>query len=177
MTCTGDNHATKFNEAIRGVNLGSYMVLEPWITSSLFYQFLGQPEGKVGMDSYSFCEVLGGEEANRQLRNHWETWVTEDLIVQLKESGAVNSLRLQVPIGDFQFIPYGPYLNGCWYGGLDYVDKVLDWAYSNGLNVLLDVHAMKDSQNGFDNSGQSLGFQWTTQIGYEYAPATSFEHW
>ena len=31
------------------------------------------------------------------------TWIE-----QLKESGAVNSLRL--PIGDFQFIPYGPYL-------------------------------------------------------------------
>jgi len=68
-------------------------------------------------------------------------------------------------------------LNGCWDGGLEYVDKVLDWAYSNGLSVLLDVHAMKDSQNGFDNSGQSLGFSWTTQIGYEYAPAISFAHW
>ena len=83
------------------------MVLEPWITPSLFYQFLGQPEGKVGIDSYSFCEVLGGKEANRQLKRHWETWVTEGIIRQLKESGAVNSLRL--PIGDFQFLPYGPY--------------------------------------------------------------------
>lgn len=175
MTCSGDEHSTKFNEAVRGVNLGSYMVLEPWITPSLFYQFLGKKEGEVGMDSYSFCEVLGGEEANRQLKNHWETWVTEELITKLKDSGAVNSLRL--PIGDFQFIPYGPYLNGCWDGGLEYVDKVLDWAYSNGLSVLLDVHAMKDSQNGFDNSGQTLGFQWTTQIGFEYAPSTTFEHW
>ena len=34
-------HATSFNEAIRGVNLGGWMVLEPWITPSLFYQFLG----------------------------------------------------------------------------------------------------------------------------------------
>ena len=102
---------------MRGVNLGSYMVLEPWITPSLFYQFLGKSEIEgVAMDSYSFCEVLGGKEANRQLHNHWKTWVTEDIIVELKESGAVNSLRL--PIGDYQFIPYGPYLNGCWDGGL-----------------------------------------------------------
>ncbi|CAM9271196.1 unnamed protein product, partial [Sphacelaria rigidula] len=27
---------------IRGVNLGSWMVLEPWITPSMFYQFIGK---------------------------------------------------------------------------------------------------------------------------------------
>mmetsp|Transcript_49478 Transcript_49478/g.120105 ORF Transcript_49478/g.120105 Transcript_49478/m.120105 type:complete len:759 (-) Transcript_49478:186-2462(-) len=175
MTCIGDTHSTPFNNAVRGVNLGGWMVLEPWITPSLFYQFLGQPEGKVGIDSYTFCEVLGGKEANRQLKRHWETWVTEGIIRQLKESGAVNSLRL--PIGDFQFIPYGPYLDGCWDGSLEYVDRVLDWAWSNGLTVLLDIHALKDSQNGFDNSGQARGFQWTTAIGYEYASDHTFQHW
>lgn len=107
MTCIEDTHSVPFNNAVRGVNLGGWMVLEPWITPSLFYQFLGQPEGKVGMDSYTFCEVLGGKEANRQLKAHWETWVTEEIILQLKKSGAVNSLRL--PLGDYQFIPYGPY--------------------------------------------------------------------
>ena len=29
-------------DAIIGVNLGGWMVLEPWITPSLFYQFLGK---------------------------------------------------------------------------------------------------------------------------------------
>jgi glucan 1,3-beta-glucosidase len=29
-------------DAIVGVNLGGWMVLEPWITPSLFYQFLGK---------------------------------------------------------------------------------------------------------------------------------------
>ena len=111
MTCVGDVHSTPFNNAVRGVNLGGWMVLEPWITPSLFYQFLNQPEGQVGIDSYTFCQVLGGKIANQQLRAHWETWVTQDLIQQLKESGAVNSLRL--PIGDYQFIPYGPYRTFC----------------------------------------------------------------
>lgn len=27
---------------LRGVNLGSWMVLEPWITPSMFFQFLGK---------------------------------------------------------------------------------------------------------------------------------------
>lgn len=68
---------------------------------SLFYQFIGKGEGAAAWDCYTFCEVLGGEEANRQLHNHWKTWVTEDHFIKMAAAG-VNSLR--VPIGDFQFI-------------------------------------------------------------------------
>jgi aryl-phospho-beta-D-glucosidase BglC (GH1 family) len=50
-------------------------------------------------------------------------------------------------------------------------------AYSNGLTVLLDIHTMKDSQNGFDNSGQAMGFQWTTALNSEYVHEQTFEHW
>jgi glucan 1,3-beta-glucosidase len=94
------------------------------------------------------------------LRLHWDAWLTEDIVRQLKESGAVNSLRL--PIGDFMYVPYGPYVGGCVEGSLERVDSLLDWAYENGLTVLLDIHTMKGSQNGFDNSGQSMGFAWTS---------------
>ena len=51
--------------------------------------------------------MLGAKEGNKQLRRHWKTWVTEDIIKDLAGSGAVNSLR--VPVGDFMFQPYGPY--------------------------------------------------------------------
>jgi aryl-phospho-beta-D-glucosidase BglC (GH1 family) len=74
---------------------------------SLFYQFLGGNETTTAFDTYSFCEVLGPKEANKQLRRHWDTWVTEDIIQELADSGAVNSLRL--PVGDFQYKAYGPY--------------------------------------------------------------------
>lgn len=109
---------------------------------------------------YTFCSVLGPKEANKQLKRHWDAWVTEDILKQLKSSGAVNSLRL--PVGDFMFVEYGPYI-GCVDGALERVDQLLDWAYSLGLSVLIDVHTIKDSQNGFDNSGQAMGFAWTTQ--------------
>ncbi len=92
---------------------------------------------------------------------HWDTWVTESIIVKLAQSGAVNSLRL--PVGDWMYKPYGPYV-GCTDGALDYVDYLLDWALANGLSVLIDIHGVKGSQNGFDNSGQSQGFQWTSKL-------------
>jgi hypothetical protein len=175
MTCSADEHAMPFNNQIRGVNLGGWMVLEPWITPSLFLQFLGKGEGSAAFDMYTFCEVLGPEEANRQLVRHWDAWVTEDIIRSLKESGAVNSLRL--PVGDFMFVPYGPYADGCVEGALERVDQLLDWAYSYGLTVLFDVHTMRDSQNGFDNSGQAMGFAWTSACTYQclLAVALPFE--
>uniref|UniRef100_A0A7S2YSP1 Glycoside hydrolase family 5 domain-containing protein n=1 Tax=Entomoneis paludosa TaxID=265537 RepID=A0A7S2YSP1_9STRA len=174
MTCSADEHARPFNNQIRGVNLGGWMVLEPWITPSLFYQFLSGRENSTAFDTYTFCQVLGATEANRQLRNHWDKWVTEDIIAELANSGAVNSLRL--PVGDYMYKPYGPYV-GCFDGALQYVDNLLDWAYSHGLTVLFDIHTMKDSQNGFDNSGQALGFQWTSALSAEYVDQISFQHW
>lgn len=174
MTCTADEHARPFNNQIRGVNLGGWQVLEPWITPSLFYQFLNGQENSSAFDMNTFCSVLGPKNANAQLQRHWKRWVTEDIIRQLAESGAVNSLRL--PVGDFQFVPYGPY-KGCVDGGLDYVDQLLDWAHSYGLTVLLDIHTMKDSQNGFDNSGQTMGFSWTSSLNSEFGGLTTFQHW
>jgi len=173
-TCSADSHATPFNNQIRGVNLGGWLVLEPWITPSLFYQFLGGDENTTALDIYSFCEVLGPEEGNKQLRRHWDTWVTEDIIESLASSGAVNSLRL--PVGDWMYKPYGPYI-GCTDGALDYVDYLLDWAHSRGISVLIDIHGVKGSQNGFDNSGQCQGMEWTSQLNTEPAGLVTFEHW
>jgi len=174
QTCTADTHSLPFNTQIRGVNLGGWLVLEPWITPSLFYQFLGKDENTTAIDIHSFCTVLGPEEGNKQLKRHWEAWVTQDIIKELAESGAVNSLRL--PVGDWMYKPYGAYV-GCTDGALDYVDNLLDWAYDNNLNVLIDIHGVKGSQNGFDNSGQAQGFEWTSVLNTVPAGDVTFEHW
>lgn len=48
------------SKAMVGVNIGGWMVLEPWITPSLFYRWLGNTKSEgVGIDSWSFCELLG----------------------------------------------------------------------------------------------------------------------
>lgn len=173
-TCDSDSHAKPFNNQIRGVNLGGWLVLEPWITPSLFYQFLSGNEGSVGMDMWGFCEILGPEEGNKQLRRHWDSWVTEDILRELAESEAVNSLRL--PVGDWMYEPYGPYI-GCTDGANEYVDQLLDWANEFGFSVLLDIHGMKDSQNGFDNSGKSMGFEWTSKLNTYPRDLITFQHW
>ena len=45
------------SKAMVGVNIGGWMVLEPWITPSLFYRWLGKTKSEgVAIDSWTFCE-------------------------------------------------------------------------------------------------------------------------
>ena len=87
------------SKAMIGTNIGGWLVLEPWITPSLFYRFLGKKKSEgVGMDSYTLCEALGPVEGNRVMRAHWDVWVTEDNIKQLVDR-EVELVRL--PVGDW----------------------------------------------------------------------------
>lgn len=144
-----------YSEAkIKGTNLGSYFVLEPYINPSLFYQFIGRNDAVIS-DSYTFCQYLGPLEANKQLTKHWDTWVTFDKLAKLKKYG-INTIR--IPISDWMFIPYEVFditENNirCFDNSLDYLDKIFDYSEQLDLKLLLDIHAVKDSQNGFDNSG------------------------
>ena len=144
------------------------MVLEPWITPSLFYRFLGKnnTETEIGMDSWTFCESLGPEEGNKVMRAHWDTWYTEDHISNLS-ARAVDIVRL--PIGDWTLDPYGPYV-GCMDGAEDKIQWMLDTCAKYNISVLMDVHTAKGSQNGFDNSGRAYKLKWDKD-------GEHFHHW
>lgn len=157
--------------ALTGTNIGGWLVLEPWITPSFFYRFLSKTginaDGKseVGMDCYTVCEVLGAVEGNAMMRAHWDSWLTEPY---LKALAAREVEVIRVPIGDWTFEQYGPYV-GCMDGAKEKLDWLMNTSYKYGLKVLLDVHAQVDSQNGFDNSGRAYGLEWTDK--------NHFKHW
>jgi glucan 1,3-beta-glucosidase len=117
------------------------------------------------MDSYTFCTALGKEEANRQLRRHWRTWVNETYIAQLAELG-VDVVR--IPVGDWMYLPYEPYI-GCWDGALEELDRVLHMLKKHGMKALIDVHAVKGGANGMDNGGRAMNVEWLS--------STRFQHW
>lgn len=117
------------------------------------------------MDSQTFCEVLGAQNANDILQAHWDGWVTEAQLQALVDRD-VTLVRL--PIGDWTLSPYGPYI-GCMDGAADRIQWLLDTALKVGLKVLLDIHALKGSQNGSDNSGQTSDVVWTSD--------NTFNHW
>ena len=148
---------------LRGVNLGGWLVLEKWITPSLF-------EGLEAIDETSYCVELGEAEATRRLHQHWNTFITRNDFAWLKRAG-ITAVRL--PFGHWLFgkdypyhrsyheVPY-PYV----VGGLEVVDKVFQWASEFGLGVVLDLHAAPGCQNGFDNGGICGVCEWHTSEEY-----------
>ncbi|KAH0005087.1 glycoside hydrolase, partial [Aureobasidium melanogenum] len=143
----------KFNyggEKVRGVNLGGWFVLEPWITPSIFE---ATPDNVV--DEYTYCQTLGSSEAYSRLSNHWNTWITEDDFHQIAAAG-MNHVR--IPIGYWSVIKddNAPYVQGAY----EFLGRALDWAAGAGLKVMIDLHGAPYSQNGFDNSGRRGGIGW-----------------
>jgi len=175
---------------VMGTSLGGQFVLEPWITPSLFYQFLGadakfgpdieEIKKHTGMDHKSFCTALGPKEANKQLRRHWKLWVTEE---HIKALAAMGTNTLRIPVGDWMWSPYDVYAEmedgiKCNDGAVQELDRVLALIHKYGMKALIDMHAWKGSQNGLDNSGETKHVKWVVEYqDHTYAPLGTFDHW
>ena len=147
---------------LRGVNLGGWLVLEKWMTPSLF-------EGLEATDETTWCVELGAE-APARLRAHWDHFITRDDFEWLARAG-INAVR--IPVGHWIFGPpypyhrkYGAEPRPFVTGGIDVLDRALDWAARLGLHVLLDLHAAPGCQNGFDNGGIKDVCEWHTREEY-----------
>ena len=69
---------------IYGVNLGGWLLLEPWITPSLFDD-ISDPAVK---DEWTFCEFLGATECSARLEKHWSSFFTlQDVQVGRRTAG------------------------------------------------------------------------------------------
>jgi len=138
----------KRTEPTRGVSLGGWLVLEPWITPSVFHNYGGSV-----VDEYTLCQK-DPDNAKAVLQAHWSSWVTLSDFQRIANSGkGINMVR--IPIGYWAFQRYGqdPYIEGA----KDYLWQAVGWASQTGLQVWIDLHGAPLSQNGFDNSGQRTG--------------------
>lgn len=81
----------KFNyggDKVRGVNLGGWFVLEPWITPSLFNAQKG-----AAVDEFSLTKVLGKDAAQSTLEQHWSSFITQDDFTRIAAAG-LNHVRM-----------------------------------------------------------------------------------
>jgi glucan 1,3-beta-glucosidase len=152
----------KKGKKLRGVNLGGWLVLEKWMTPSVF-------EGLNATDETTYCVELGGA-AETRLKHHWQTFITRDDFAWLASIG-VNAVR--IPIGHWIFganypyhRTYGDYQHPFVVGGIDILDQAFVWAEELGLLILLDLHAAPGCQNGFDNGGIKDVCEWHTDESY-----------
>ena len=66
--------------------------------------------------------------------------------------------HVRIPVGYWSWDTQGdePYIKGA----EAYLDKAVGWAGNHGIKVLIDLHGVPASQNGFDNSGRKGEVQW-----------------
>ena len=133
---------------LRGVNLGGWLVLEKWMTPTLF-------AGTSAIDEYTFMQTQG---ARGKLREHQKNFIRESDFRWLRDNG-VQAVRIPV---------------GYWIleGDAPYVASIgrLDWAFTMAkkyqLQVLLCMHGAPGSQNGHDHSGRVGKANWHTDAAY-----------
>lgn len=130
---------------IRGINLGNWLVLEKWMSTALF-------EGTTAEDEYGLPRQLSKEVYEARIRLHRAEYITERDFVIIKSQG-FNMVRIPVPYFVFGDVP--PYI-GC----VRELDKAFDWAERYDLQILLDLHTVPGSQNGFDNGGICGSCRW-----------------
>ena len=130
---------------IKGVNLGNWLVLEKWMSPALF-------EGTTAEDEYYLPTQLSPEVYEARIKIHRSEYITERDFVTIKRMG-MESVRIPVPY--FIFGDRKPFI-GC----IEELDKAFNWAEKYGLTILIDLHTVPLSQNGFDNGGISGVCKW-----------------
>ena len=125
--------------ALRGVNLGGWLIAERWMTPELF-------EGVRGEGEIELVRQLGNEEAVRRLIRHRDTFITEKDFAWIAKHG-IEVVRL--PVGYWLFIETDEYVEG-----EEYVRQAFSWAEKYGVKIILDLHGLPGSQNGKAHSGE-----------------------
>lgn len=123
---------------VKGVNLGNWLVLEKWMSPALF-------EGTTAEDEYYLPGQLSPEVYEARIKMHRSEYISERDFACIKRIG-MNTVRIPVPY--FIFGDREPFI-GC----IEELDKAFAWAEKYGLKILVDLHTVPFSQNGFDNGG------------------------
>lgn len=118
---------------IRGVNLGSLFIVEPWMSSTTW-----ESMGCSGAKSEWDCVVaLGQDKANAAFQEHWDTFITASDFDKMKSYG-INTVR--IPVG-YWFVEETIDAGENWpRGGMKYLDKVAGLAAARNIGVIIDLH-------------------------------------
>ncbi|RLN90836.1 hypothetical protein BBJ28_00016073 [Nothophytophthora sp. Chile5] len=142
----------------KGVNLGSWLVAEHWMTSSADF-WTGAVNASNG-EYTAIAEATDPDTIRSNLENHHSTFITESDIADIAAVG-INTVRVPVGFWIVGFDHDDPSGKAEWEvytnGTLKYLDALItDWAKTYNVAVLLSLHAAKGSQNGADNSSPSV---------------------
>lgn len=130
--------------ALKGVNLGGWLVAERWMTPELF-------TGLSARDEWSLRASDSGEGRER-LERHRQTFVTEADIAAIAREGFTF---VRLPVGYWLWQEVDGYLSD-----EHIVGHLLDWCQKYDLGVVISLHGAPGSQNGWDHSGRIGDMRW-----------------
>lgn len=130
------------HRAIEGVNLGGWLLLERWMTPSVF-------KGSDAQDEYTLSGQPG---MKKRIDAHRKSFITEEDWQWLSKN---NVTHVRLPVGYWVLDDDGPFYNA---------KKYLDWAFvmaeKYSIHILLDLHGLKGSQNAEMHSGRVGKVDW-----------------
>lgn len=136
---------------IRGVNLGGWLDLEPFITPSMF----DYPASANVVDEWTLTQKLGPAAAH-VLESHYSSFITKQSFIDIRNAG-LDHVRIPYPYWAITTYPGDPYVPKiAW----RYLLRAIEYARQNGLRVNLDLHSVPGSQNGWAHSGRQGDIGW-----------------
>ncbi|KIX05781.1 uncharacterized protein Z518_03753 [Rhinocladiella mackenziei CBS 650.93] len=136
---------------IRGVNIGGWLSLEPFITPSMF----DYPASDNVVDEWTLTQKLGSS-AQRVLETHYAAFITKQSFIDIRNAG-LDHVRIPFPywaVTTYEGDPYVPKV--AW----RYLLRAIEYCRENGLRVNLDLHSVPGSQNGWAHSGRQGDIGW-----------------
>jgi endoglucanase len=128
---------------LRGINLGNWLLTEGYM-----WHFDGGPQSEREIEEF-VSEMLGPERASAFWRQYRDTYISQQDIHLIKESG-FNSVRIPLHWKLFT-TPDAE--------GFRLLDRVIGWCKQDGLLVVIDLHAAPGGQTG-TNIDDSNGWPW-----------------
>ena len=137
------------DERINGVNLGNWLVLEKWMDPEPFVRTAEDDE--IWMHR-THGALWSERNLAEELRRHRDAYITLEDFRIIADHG-LNLVRIPIPYFIFGDWPGHP---GC----IAYLDRAFRWARETGLKIMIDLHTVPGSQNGFDNGGLTGVCKW-----------------
>ncbi|KAJ6488571.1 glycoside hydrolase family 5 protein [Mycena vitilis] len=140
-------------DKIRGVNLGGWLVTEPFIVPGLYQTLQATTTTITIIDEWTLIQAMQADTAHggvSQLEDHYKTFITEQDFMQIAAAG-LNFVRIPLGYWAIEVLDGENFLpKTSW----TYFLKAVQWARKYGLRINLDLHALPGSQNGWNHSGR-----------------------
>ncbi|KAI9039994.1 putative exo-beta-1,3-glucanase [Aspergillus affinis] len=140
------------SQPIRGVNVGGWLSIEPFIVPSFFDKYSSR-DGII--DEYTLTKRLG-DSAPKKIERHYAKFITEQDFADIKDAG-LDHVRIQFSYWAVETYDGDPYVAKI---SWRYLLRAIEYCRKYGLRVNLDPHGIPGSQNGWNHSGREGTINW-----------------